>query len=89
MQDMATIDVQHFRENVRTVCNEHGRGAIARLAEGADISRPFLSNFLNGVNSISFEVAIDLARALQISLDVLSLPPSIFRKSRSKPKKSA
>lgn len=79
---MAAIDVQHFRDNVKSLCAE--RGMVAQLAKNAKISRPYLSDIMRGESVPSLDVAINIARALGVAVDTLILPPKKFSKNFSK-----
>lgn len=77
-KDVAEIDIENFRANVRFLCSE--RGSCRRLADEAAISRPYLSDIMRGVKCPSLGIAFDIARALRVSLDALVLPPEKFSK---------
>lgn len=80
---VATIDIAHFRQNLKRRCSEHG--SIQKLANAAGITRVYLSEIINGHKSPSLDVAIDIARALGEDINSLtSIPP----RDPGKPKKN-
>lgn len=79
---MASVDVERFRASVKARCEKHG--AIQKLATAAGISRVYLSEILNGHKGPSLDVALDVARALGVSIDDLTSPPSTPKKNLRK-----
>jgi transcriptional regulator with XRE-family HTH domain len=76
-KNMARREVTCFRNNVATLCAEHGR--IQEVADKAKISRVHLSRIINGHATPTIEIALQIADALGFSLtDLLSAHPKNF-----------
>lgn len=78
MPEMSAIDVNNFRENLKSLCD--GYGEVKKLAEKAGISRPYLSDIMRGENTPSLAVAIDIAKAAGVDLADMLAPPKKFSK---------
>lgn len=74
---MARREVTCFRNNVATLCAEHGR--IQEVADQAKISRVYLSRIINGHATPTIEIALQISDALGYSLaDLLSAHPKKY-----------
>jgi transcriptional regulator with XRE-family HTH domain len=71
-------------KNIAAYMQEHGPGALNRLAEKAGINPNYLSQLKNGYKGMTYERALHLC-AVEPSLDVLALMEESLsaRKSRS------
>lgn len=71
---MARVEIENFRRNVASQCA--GFGEKVKLAESAGISAVYLSRIIHGHSDPSYEIALQIADALNIQLHELSRKPN-------------